>query len=357
MASNTSGSFTTNLAAGSSSSDKYTMTLLYSYSHTASDNSTKLTIKGTIKSNDSSYSSYNSSSTNTVQIRDNNSSGTSRLSQSPTTKYDCRNQGSTQIFSYSVTIPHDSSGNRTVWVSWSFDGKQSSWNPSGTVTGTISFPRSSFTVSYDANGGSGAPSSQTKYYGTTLTLSSTIPIKNGYKFVGWGTSNSSTSATYSAGGSYTSNSSTTLYAVWENAETYQLSYNANGGIAAPKSVTYIKNTDLYISKSIPIRSGHNFLGWGTSSSSTTILYNPGDKYDTSIASDSILYAIWERVNMQNIYLYSTGKIYASEYIENDNFYVNNYGQVYSSSFEETNTTNAFVISSKFNAIEIIEGTP
>ena len=44
---------------------------------------------------------------------------------------------------------------------------------------------SKYTISYNANGGSGAPGSQTKYYGTTLTLSSTRPERDGYRFVGW----------------------------------------------------------------------------------------------------------------------------------------------------------------------------
>lgn len=72
----------------------------------------------------------------------------------------------------------------------------------------------SYTVSYNANGGSGAPSSQTKYYGKTLTLSSTVPTRSGYTFLGWGTSSSATSASYSAGGNYVNNSSATLYAIW-----------------------------------------------------------------------------------------------------------------------------------------------
>ena len=37
-----------------------------------------------------------------------------------------------------------------------------------------------YTISYNANGGSGAPASQTKTYGTTLTLSSTKPTRSGY---------------------------------------------------------------------------------------------------------------------------------------------------------------------------------
>jgi len=72
-----------------------------------------------------------------------------------------------------------------------------------------------YTVSYNANGGSGAPSSQTKTYGVALTLSSVKPTRSGYTFLGWATSSTATSATYSAGGSYTANASATLYAVWQ----------------------------------------------------------------------------------------------------------------------------------------------
>ena len=71
-----------------------------------------------------------------------------------------------------------------------------------------------FTVSYNANGGSGAPASQTKTYGVNLTLSSTIPTRAGYAFKGWATSSTGAVA-YQAGGTYSANSAVTLYAVWE----------------------------------------------------------------------------------------------------------------------------------------------
>lgn len=72
-----------------------------------------------------------------------------------------------------------------------------------------------YTVKYNANGGSGAPEQQTKTYGVTLTLSSTKPTRTNYTFKGWGTSSGSTTVAYAAGGSYTANASITLYAIWE----------------------------------------------------------------------------------------------------------------------------------------------
>ena len=74
-----------------------------------------------------------------------------------------------------------------------------------------------YSVSYNANGGSGAPASQVKTYGTTLTLSSTVPTRTGFNFVGWATSSTATTAAYQPGGSYTANAAVTLYAVWVKA--------------------------------------------------------------------------------------------------------------------------------------------
>ena len=56
------------------------------------------------------------------------------------------------------------------------------------------------TVTYNANGGSGAPGNQTKNQGVTLTLSSTKPTRTGYTFKYW---TASIGGTYNPGGSYT----------------------------------------------------------------------------------------------------------------------------------------------------------
>lgn len=154
-----------------------------------------------------------------------------------------------------------------------------------------------YTVSYNANGGSGAPSSQTKTEGVALTLSSTKPTRSGYTFLGWSESSSATSATYSAGGTYTKDASTTLYAVWKKntttTTTYTVSYNANGGTGAPPSQTKTKNIALILSSVIPTRTGYTFLGWSTSSSATSATYQPGGSYTAN--ANVTLYAVWQKI--------------------------------------------------------------
>ena len=148
----------------------------------------------------------------------------------------------------------------------------------------------SYTVSYSANGGSGAPSSQTKWYDESLTLSSTKPTRTGYTFKGWSTSSTATTATWSAGGTYTTNATDTLYAVWQ-ANTYTVSYNANGGSGAPSSQTKTYGKTLTLRSTVPTRTNYNFVGWATSSTATTASYQAGGSYTKNSAAT--LYAVWE----------------------------------------------------------------
>ena len=147
----------------------------------------------------------------------------------------------------------------------------------------------SYTIAYDANGGTGAPASQNKWYSKALTLSSTKPTRTGYAFQGWSTAKDS-SVEYNAGASYDKNAAVTLYAVWK-ANTYTVKYDANGGTGAPANQTKTYGTALTLSSTKPTRTNYNFKGWGTSASDTTVAYAAGANYTAN--SDVTLYAIWE----------------------------------------------------------------
>ena len=147
----------------------------------------------------------------------------------------------------------------------------------------------SYAVTYNANGGSSAPGSQTKWFKEDLTLSTSQPTRDGHTFKGWATS-SGGSVAYSPGAKYTDNAALTLYAVWQ-VLTYTVSYNANGGSDAPGSQTKTWGQNLTLSSTKPTRSLYNFKGWGTSSGSTSASYQPGGTYSTNAAIT--LYAVWE----------------------------------------------------------------
>ena len=70
------------------------------------------------------------------------------------------------------------------------------------------------TVSYNANGGTGAPGSQTKWWGEMLTLSGTRPTRANHTFLGWATS-ANGAVVYQPGGRFGSDANTILYAKWK----------------------------------------------------------------------------------------------------------------------------------------------
>ena len=178
---------------------------------------------------------------------------------------------------------------------------------------TSSLPKTTYTVSYNANGGSGAPSSQTKTHGTALKLSTTVPTRSGYTFVGWATSSSATSATYAPGASYTTDAKITLYAVW-TLNKYEITYNANGGTNAPAAQNKAHGTNLTLSTGVPTKAyvitfnpnggtvdvakrqgSCEFLGWATSSTATSATYQPGGTFTTN--ANTTLYAVWKNPTM------------------------------------------------------------
>lgn len=161
-----------------------------------------------------------------------------------------------------------------------------------TATLTVTVPAlAKYTISYNANGGSGAPGSQTKYYGKTLKLSSTKPVRTGYTFKGWSKS-STGSVSFAPGASYTTNASDVLYAVWE-ANTYTVKLDANGGSGGIGSVTKSYGQSVILPTSVPTRQNYNFKGWAPTANSTTPTWSAGESYSENIASDVTLYAVWE----------------------------------------------------------------
>lgn len=150
----------------------------------------------------------------------------------------------------------------------------------------------SYRITYNANGGSGAPSEQTRWYGETLWLSSTRPKRDGYTFLGWATSPSGGVA-YQPGAAFTGDYGMTLYAVWQ-INTWTVTYNANGGINAPASQIKTYGQTLKLSTTKPTKVDYNFKGWATSKTNADkgiVAYAAGANYTSN--ANITLYAVWE----------------------------------------------------------------
>ena len=160
---------------------------------------------------------------------------------------------SSKTGTYSFKVTKNTPASYTV----SFNANGGSVSPTSVIVTagnsvTLPTPAKKYTLSYNANNGSGAPSSQ----------SVSVSCK------GWSTSSTASSASYSCGSSYIPTTNMTLYAVWYS------------------------NGSATISSTKPTRSGYTFLGWSTSSSASSASYSSGSSI--SISSNTTLYAVWKK---------------------------------------------------------------
>ena len=159
---------------------------------------------------------------------------------------------------------------------------------SGTST-NLDDPIPNYTIMYNANNGSGAPSSQTKVQNVDVTLSTTVPTRSGYQFAGWNTSANGSGTSYAAGAVYSENSNVTLYAQWK--QVFTITYNANGGSGAPSDQSKVQGDTISLSTNKPTKTGNTFTGWNTSSGGSGTSYAAGATY--SADSSITLYAQWK----------------------------------------------------------------
>lgn len=193
------------------------------------------------------------------------------------------------------------------------DGSGDSFAPGFTFEGGVSLTlyaqwgRMTYTVTFDANGGSGTMSSVEKIYNEDLVLPANEFTKTGYNFKGWATS-ANGSVVYQNGAIYTINADITLYAVWE-AKIIPVSLNWNSG-SGGTSMIYLKyNSGWYSSSSCtssssitsitaPTRTGFTFNGYNTAlnGTGTTLIDSTGKitASNTFYSTDSTktIYAQW-----------------------------------------------------------------
>lgn len=162
-----------------------------------------------------------------------------------------------------------------------------------TVTGkrdiTAVFELKSYTVTWNANGGTVSPASVSKTHGSTLgtlpTPTRAATAEYSYTFAGWFTA--------ASGGTQISTTTTvtgnvTYYAHWTATKrSYTATFNGNGGeTPSPSTITKEYNVAL---GTLPTcsRTGYTFLGWYTASSGGTKISTT-----TVVTKDITYYAQW-----------------------------------------------------------------
>ena len=121
------------------------------------------------------------------------------------------------------------------------------------------------TITYNANGGSGAPSPQTVEKGKNFYVSKTIPYRSGYSFLGWSGSRNASYATISPGHEVYSNADYTIYAVW-----------ASGSVRTGYTTSALSSGYCYyISPACAPNSVLDVSDWGKSSDTNIQIWEKG----------------------------------------------------------------------------------
>lgn len=164
------------------------------------------------------------------------------------------------------------------------------------------------TVRYDANAKNdtsvkGIPASQSKTANVDITLSSDVPTRNGYTFLGWNTKADGKGTAYASGATYIhdqNGGTVTLYAQWTPWK-HVLHYNKNVPTSSTSQTVSNMPVDqtktfgqlMTISNLVPTREGYTFAGWYTQSNGTGTKYNPGSNYAADQNGGTVnLYAKW-----------------------------------------------------------------
>lgn len=181
----------------------------------------------------------------------------------------------------------------------------------GNLSYTANWSANQYTVSYDANGGTGTMNADTATYNENYITKANKFTRTGYEFVDWAENADGTGGKWTSWigkpwkWTYTKN--ITLYAQWE-AKTYTITYEPNSGVGDRYTQAATYDTYFKTAKSQFTRTGYTFAGFtdlngrigsyarlSKKSLLSDILKNPWNfsKVDSEYQFYNYTYKIWE----------------------------------------------------------------
>jgi len=165
--------------------------------------------------------------------------------------------------------------------------------------------KSPVTVTFNANGGTGAMDPLNVHDGQTQKLTASTFTREHYTFAGWNTEADGTGTPYADQANITPTANTTLYAQWTG-DPVTISFNGNqssgmtvAGVIASINTTYGQQVEL--PENTFVAEGYTFNGWNTVANPNA--QHPGvsyaDKATLTAESTITLYAQWKQNHVHN----------------------------------------------------------
>ena len=154
-----------------------------------------------------------------------------------------------------------------------------------------------YTITFNANGGSGTMADQTVTENTTVTLSANlfIPAQEGYRFAGWNTNADGSGTDYANVAQFQmGTANVTLYAMWEEIPTYTITFDPDDGegIMEPQSLREGSTTALRMNAFT--KENYRFIGWAYTAGGA-VEYANGAAFTMGTTGSFTLFAVWELI--------------------------------------------------------------
>lgn len=214
----------------------------------------------------------------------------------------CYYTGDVVTVQFVPTPTHDTK----MFLGWSTNKTATSpvYTPTGSTTFTITDSdvtlyavwrnKYQYTVTYNANGGSGTLTDKNSpyYEMNTVTVLSNSFTYYGYKFTGFNTAKDGSGTTYQPNSTFVINGNVTLYAQWIEIPKYTVTYDANGGtgdVIDTKS-PYLEGSTVTVLPNAYERAHFTFTNWNTARNGSGTAYTENKTF--KIQSNVTLYAQW-----------------------------------------------------------------
>ena len=150
--------------------------------------------------------------------------------------------------------------------------------------------KETYTVTFNANGGTGTMAAQTFTEGEAQALTRNAFTYDGYTFTGWNTVQGGSGASYTDGQTITATADMTLYAQWAS-NTVTVTFDANGGTGEMAPQAFTVGTAQALSTNTFTRENYNYKNWNTAADGSGTTYE--NSQEITVSEGMTLYAQWE----------------------------------------------------------------
>ncbi len=151
--------------------------------------------------------------------------------------------------------------------------------------------KETYTVTFDANGGTGEMADQIFTEGEARALAGYLFSYQGHIFKGWNTMKNGSGTSYDDRQTITVNSDMTLYAQWKKLITFvTVTFDANGGTGEMLPQQYIVGSPQVLRPNTFSKPDCHFVCWNTAADGSGTTYT--DTQEITISNNLTLYALW-----------------------------------------------------------------